>query len=655
MRQRPTSTASTTTERIFRLSSPGGAAFSSNNHGSSPPGTLSPQFFPSSSTPLRSSRRNYLIVALATTVFLWSAATVKTMYTVQTDTVGGRSLRETIQKDPTVPTRENLPNDDDDDNGADQDFSIVQFIITPYQQGQSYLPTLGHARMELFKTFTLPSMILNREDGISYNSPNGGFLWIIRTDPKLTKDLRDEMVELLKPYPNFFLITSTEKVNKLLNSWLNTSEIDEMVANPERILTGDSMIMGNTLRKIRGGYRDTHVTETRIDSDDGMNKKYLRSVRERIGKNFEAGQTSKRRGVDHNGEVLLPTWMFFCAASHVQWFPDEFSRSDYPSEKDAVLSRLGRLEGDGGDKGQSCVTPGLTIAIRAGTYGGINEGSPNVPVGLKDHQRLTHDLKKKTRIGTEEEKKAIGCGLKKPTECLVFLGKKSNINASDWFKYHGSFGIAVIRARALSSAGMKDIHTNTETTAEGKKYQDEEENDGNKKTTPDKASSKKKKQLWAHKDTVLVLNDQDKIIRNHLKKKKKFWDMLKSTFGVIPDKIAETRDLLRHNILSIAVDALRGQCSTGHSCKEEAKAKVAHVIAQLKENNIRNHLVETNKQGSSKNRAQISGEKVNDTMNNATIDKGQIYDNNVKGLVWRTDIGQKFKQKKMKTIKKKKR
>mmetsp|Transcript_6942 Transcript_6942/g.14459 ORF Transcript_6942/g.14459 Transcript_6942/m.14459 type:complete len:132 (+) Transcript_6942:1568-1963(+) len=131
--------------------------------------------------------------------------------------------------------------------------------------------------------------------------------------------------------------------------------------------------------------------------------------------------------------------------------------------------------------------------------------------------------------------------------------------------------------------------------------------------------------------------------------------MLKSTFGVIPDKIAETRDLLRHNILSIAVDALRGQCSTGHSCKEEAKAKVAHVIAQLKENNIRNHLVETNKQGSSKNRAQISGEKVNDTMNNATIDKGQIYDNNVKGLVWRTDIGQKFKQKKMKTIKKKKR
>jgi len=304
MRQRPTSTASTTTERIFRLSSPGGAAFSSNNHGSSPPGTLSPQFFPSSSTPLRSSRRNYLIVALATTVFLWSAATVKTMYTVQTDTVGGRSLRDTIQKDPTVPTRENLPNDDDDDNGADQDFSIVQFIITPYQQGQSYLPTLGHARMELFKTFTLPSMILNREDGISYNSPNGGFLWIIRTDPKLTKDLRDEMVELLKPYPNFFLIASNKRKNKLLNSWLNTSELDEIVADPDRVLGGDRTLLTGALQKIRNGYKTTHVTETRIDSDDGINKKYLRIVRERIHAHFGGALTNKV-GVHKDGKVLL--------------------------------------------------------------------------------------------------------------------------------------------------------------------------------------------------------------------------------------------------------------------------------------------------------------------------------------------------------------
>jgi len=616
--------------------SPGEASLSLDNRGPNHSST-------------RTFRKRDLTGALALAALVWTATVLSSAHVA--DSVRPLRSEPTALRDTVFGDREGGVGDTTR-TASVRNLSTVQLVITPYQQGQADLLALGHARMELFKTFTLPSMVLNREDGLSHGSPNGGFIWIIRTDPDLGGDLMDEMVELLKPYPNFFLITSTEKVNKLLNSWLNTSELEEMVANPERILTGDSMIMGETLRKIRGEYRDTHVTETRIDSDDGMNKKYLRSVRERIGKDFGVGQTSKRRGVDNNGEVLLPTWMFFCAASHVQWFPDEFSRSDYPSEKDAVLSRLGRLEGDGGDKGQSCVTPGLTIAIRAGTYGGINEGAPNVPVGLKDHQRLTHDLKKKTRIGTEEEKKAIGCGLKKPTECLVFLGKKSNINTSDWFKYHGSFGIAVIRARALSSAGMKDIHTNTETTVEGKKNKYEGKNDGYKKTTPDKASSKKRKQLWAHKDTVLQLSDQDKIIRNHLKKEKKFWNMLMRTFGVHPDKIAETRDLLQHNILSIAVDALRGQCSKGHSCKEEAKAKVAHVIAQLKETNIRNHLMATNEQGSSKNRVQISGEKVNGIINNATIDNGQIYDNYLMGLVWRTDIGRKFKQKKMKTSKK---
>jgi len=295
----------------------------------------------------------------------------------------------------------------------------------------------------------------------------------------------------------------------------------------------------------------------------------------------------------------------------MQWFSDEFPRSDYPSEKAAILSSLGRLEGDAKETGNPCITPGLTIVIRATTYGGDNEGGPTVPVGLKKHQRITYELKKTNKVGTEEEKKAIGCGLNKPTDCVVFLGKKPKINLSTAFKYDERFGIAAVRARALTSAGMKDIHT------DGVDNKDE---DVDGKTNTDKVSSTEKKRLWAQKDITLDLVEQHKIIRKHLKKEKKNWNMLESIFGVMPERIVKTRALFQHNLLAISTDALRGQCRLGHSCRKEAKEKIARVIAQLKEAGIGNQNME--------------GET-----------EEQKDDDSVKGLVWSTDIAQQFVQK----------
>jgi len=223
-----------------------------------------------------------------------------------------------------------------------------------------------------------------------------------------------------------------------------------------------------------------------------------------------------------------------------------------------------------------------------------------VPVGLKKHQRITYELKKTNKVGTEEEKKAIGCGLNKPTDCVVFLGKKPKINLSTAFKYDERFGIAAVRARALTSAGMKDIHT------DGVDNKDEGGGDVDGKTKTDKASSKEKKHLWAQKDITLGLDEQHKIIRKHLKKEKKTWSMLGSIFGVMPERIVETRALFQHNLLAISTDALRGQCRLGHSCRKEAKEKIALVIAQVKEAGIENQNME---------------------------------------LVWSTDVAQKFVQK----------
>jgi len=499
---------------------------------------------------------------------------------------------------------------------------VAQFVVTPFQQGQYRLPTLGHARMELFKTFTLPSMILNREDGIAHDGAgHGGFLWIIRTDPNLTQDLRSEMMELLKPYPNFFLITSQEKINKFLVSWMQTSELDEMVAHPEWIWSGDHTLLKETLRSIREGHGDTHVTETRIDADDGLNGQYLRNVRERLRKDF--GDVSQQKGtiLDADGITLKPDWIFFCAASHMQWFSDEFPRIDYSSERDAILSRLGRFEAEAKEDGYlACITPGLTACVRAGTYGGEKEGLPDMGLGLKKHVKLAYGLNKAAREGTAEEKQTVGCGLNSPTECLVFLGKKPKLIKKEHFatfRWDGGFGTSAIRARAMTSAGMRDIDTST--IKEGGK--------------------EKALKVWAHKDVTLSSYEQENFIRQDVNERKQKWDMLKKTFGITPDRIVETRDLLQHNLLGISLEALKGQCRTGHSCKKGAKAKIANVIEQLKAAGLEGQaggVVELSKNEGEvvaidgKAEGKSGAEKEND---DGSLDRK-----------WRIDIGPKFQQ-----------
>jgi hypothetical protein len=68
-------------------------------------------------------------------------------------------------------------------------------------QDQGSLVALARARLELFKTFCLPTL---------KHQTSQRFLWIIRTDPNLNATVRDETVALLKDYPNFYLVASNK-------------------------------------------------------------------------------------------------------------------------------------------------------------------------------------------------------------------------------------------------------------------------------------------------------------------------------------------------------------------------------------------------------------------------------------------------------------
>lgn len=74
---------------------------------------------------------------------------------------------------------------------------LFHIIKTRFMQHQPRLLELGKARLELFKTFCLPSML---------HQTTQNFFWIIYTDPELHPDLLKEMKKLLKPYPHFYLL-----------------------------------------------------------------------------------------------------------------------------------------------------------------------------------------------------------------------------------------------------------------------------------------------------------------------------------------------------------------------------------------------------------------------------------------------------------------
>ena len=74
---------------------------------------------------------------------------------------------------------------------------ILHLVITRFQQYQPALLPLGQARVHLFNTFCYPSI---RQQSTQ------NFIWLILTDPLLHTSLRDQMVHILSPHANYFLL-----------------------------------------------------------------------------------------------------------------------------------------------------------------------------------------------------------------------------------------------------------------------------------------------------------------------------------------------------------------------------------------------------------------------------------------------------------------
>jgi hypothetical protein len=177
-------------------------------------------------------------------------------------------------------------------------------------QNQGNLTTLARARIELFKTFCLPTM----KDQTSQQ-----FLWLIRTDPGLDAMIMKEMVDLLKDNPNFYLLGS------------NNQKYDFNGLDVAKVYTGNQTLLQTAM----GLQRQLPLLESRLDADDGLYLDFFRDI--------------QKRALESLAKDNLK-WISYCYTTAVAW-------RMYEKEPYGSLSM---------DKDSFCITPGLTGVRSAG-------------------------------------------------------------------------------------------------------------------------------------------------------------------------------------------------------------------------------------------------------------------------------------------------
>ena len=194
-----------------------------------------------------------------------------------------------------------------------------------FQQKHPKLHVLGHAHMQLFTTFCLPSMI---------NQGSQDFIWLIQTDPNLSAGLMSELKRLVAPYPNFYLIRleSDEKRPDLrLPALLNVTAVE----------SGDQALLK---RSIRDAKSNVYI-ETHLDADDGLSSNMLQRLREEV---------IQRLGPKNNFQPK-DGWLVQCIHNNVAWHPAQ------PGDAD----QSGLLKVD--ESKDFCPSPGFSKAFAPGT------------------------------------------------------------------------------------------------------------------------------------------------------------------------------------------------------------------------------------------------------------------------------------------------
>lgn len=336
------------------------------------------------------------------------------------------------------------------------DKAPVQVIQTRFMQFQPNLLALGEARLKIFATFCLPSILAQSSKK---------FLWLIRADPDLDPALKDPLIAMIQQYPNILLVGSNENPEGFRH---HASVVD---ITPTNVWSGSYEL----LRRFHNEAQSRMLIETRLDADDGLHFAFVEYT--------QLVATEELSSADHE-------WVIYCASAHLEWHHTS------PFKRKLKGSDIGFMVGV---TEMGCITPGLSFVY------GTNVTRSDMPIGA--HSFL--------------HRRAPLCDDKRKSKCI---------------RHTKELKPAAIRARTPTSAGMKNVVIGSQD------------------------------QSFAFRTTETDANVQEEM-----------WIGVGVSFGVKRESVKDLRQSLTQHLPEIVADNLRGQCTKGHSCKDNTK----HALEEL--------------------------------------------------------------------------
>ena len=407
-------------------------------------------------------------------------------------------------------------------NNNDSQPEIIHIVYTRFMQHQPTLKTLAQARLHLFQTFCLPSII---------HQTNQNFIWIIKIDPLLDESIKRMLLSMIQEHSsnnndkgNIFVILSNVNPgicsgvkNEKDTSWYHGQERQHILEHLRNntVISGDLDLLSsyasidlsikddNSSAKTRKGYI---VLETRLDADDGLNQHFIEYIQKSAMNKFYNENSSN--------DVNIMKWNYWCVETHAKW---------YPTQKEPLGSILGEKHKD------YCITPGLTIGYNHNFMmmlhrkqeqkrlkGNRHNDNEDIHVPFIPHHKLYHQL--------------IANPSHEFHDCMFQTNSKQrhyhlNKHQQPCLSFVSSM-VGAVRSRTSTSAGMADV------------------NYAAFQYSNDSVDGKMTKWIWEKLETQFHVN-----VTNVLYMQKYFMD----------------------NEKEIAREGLEGQCTPGHSCKGGSK------------------------------------------------------------------------------------
>jgi hypothetical protein len=459
-------------------------------------------------------------------------------------------LQQFIQSSKTNDYLQLSPANNDTSNDHPWSWPIIHTVSTRFMQNQGTLQNLARSRLKLLEAVCLPSLqhqsifyqdnLLELYENTKWKEEvslmvkraasesssvvvDPLFLWIIKVDPDIDKQILKELNAILEPVKHFTLVVGSNNnfgVGIKNGGWrdgqagqdiLDAFE-DKRVFFPQ--FSGHDESLGSSMHQIiRRAYEaraDRVVLETRLDADDAINVEYINQLhRVALKSLIDTKDTKFIRQVDDDDddktaeqEIQQAKWMYWCAKKHLEWNPS--SPFFNPNNDAGLLTLIGTAN--------FCITPGLTIGYAVGTE------EDQVP--HYEHTKIMPEIVLKPD-DLRKKDGDIGCGLTPASDCLWIVDYPE---------------ISAFRSRSMTSAGMFNIEA-AGVPSNGK--------------SRDKDGYSKK--LWKGQ-------------------------IIEKWFGITSSKAKEAADFMASNYIDTVRDNIRGQCTHGHSCKISSVEKLQRTI-----------------------------------------------------------------------------